>query len=290
MVKNYVFIGFLLLLTTGISSGQHSGKELPEELGMVSYTYRHSFEKDIEKTLDTIQSLGIKNMEFSNLFGADAKELRKMLDERNMVCTSFGVGYDALINNTEEVARNAKILGAEFVRVASIPHGEAFTFENAEKAVEDFNTAGKILKEKYDLTFCYHNHGYEFQPYNNGTFFDYIVENTDPDYVSFEMDVLWVFHPGHDPVELLKKYGNRFKLMHVKDLKKGIKGDYSGSTPVENDVALGTGQLDLPAIIKAAKAAGVKYYYIEDESPNVAVQVPKSIAYLRSLLEQNPKK
>lgn len=285
MAKNFLFIGFLLFLSTSISSAQYAGKELPEELGMVSYTYRHSFEKDIEKTLDTIQSLGIKNMEFSNLFGSDAKELRKMLDERNMVCTSFGVSYDALVNKTEEVARNAKILGADFVRVASIPHGEVFTLENAEKAAEDFNTAGKILKEKYDLTFCYHNHGYEFQPYNNGTFFDYIVEQTDPAYVSFEMDVLWVFHPGHDPVQLLNKYGKRFQLMHVKDLKKGVKGDYSGSTPVENDVALGTGQLDLPAIIKAAKEAQVKYFYIEDESPNVSVQVPESIAYLTRLLE-----
>ncbi len=285
MAKNFLFIGFLLFLSTSISSAQYAGKELPEELGMVSYTYRHSFEKDIEKTLDTIQSLGIKNMEFSNLFGSDAKELRKMLDERNMVCTSFGVSYDALVNKTEEVARNAKILGADFVRVASIPHGEVFTLENAEKAIEDFNTAGKILKEKYDLTFCYHNHGYEFQPYKKGTFFDYIVEQTDPAFVSFEMDVLWVFHPGHDPVQLLNKYGKRFQLMHVKDLKKGVKGDYSGSTPVENDVALGTGQLDLPAIIKAAKEAEVKYFYIEDESPNVSVQVPESIAYLTRLLE-----
>lgn len=285
MAKNFLFIGFLLFLSTSISSAQYAGKELPEELGMVSYTYRHSFEKDIEKTLDTIQSLGIKNMEFSNLFGSDAKELRKMLDERNMVCTSFGVSYDALVNKTEEVARNAKILGADFVRVASIPHGEVFTLENAEKAIEDFNTAGKILKEKYDLTFCYHNHGYEFQPYKKGTFFDYIVEQTDPAFVSFEMDVLWVFHPGHDPVQLLNKYGKRFQLMHVKDLKKGVKGDYSGSTPVENDVALGTGQLDLPAIIKAAKEAQVKYFYIEDESPNVSIQVPESIAYLTRLLE-----
>lgn len=284
MIKNILITCALLSQGIATSLAQNTEKLLPAEMGMVSYTYRYSFEKDIAKTLDTIRALGITNMEFSNLFGSEPEELRKMLDERNMICTSFGVSYDALVNKTEEVARNAKTLGAEFVRVAWIPHEGAFTLEDAKKAIDDFNKAGKILKEKHGLTFCYHNHGYEFQPYEKGTFFDYIVQETDPAYVSFEMDVLWVFHPGEDPVQLLNKYGKRFKLMHVKDLRKGIKGDYSGNTPVINDVALGTGQLDLPAIMKAAKKAGVKYYYIEDESPNVSVQVPQSITYLKSLM------
>ncbi len=282
MIKNILSLCILMSLCVTLSLAQKQKKMLPDDIGMVSYTYRHSFEKDIAKTLDTIQALGIRNMEFSNLFGSEPEALRNMLDERNMICTSFGVSYDALVNNTEEVAQNAKTLGASYVRVAWIPHEGTFSLDDAKKAVEDFNRAGKILKENHGLTFCYHNHGYEFQPYENGTYFDYMAEQTDPAYVSFEMDVLWVFHPGEDPAKLLKKYGKRFKLMHVKDLKKGVKGDYSGHTPVENDVALGTGQLDLPAILKAAKKAGVKYYYIEDESPNVTTQVPQSINFLES--------
>jgi len=71
--------------------------------------------------------------------------------------------------------------------------------------------------------------------------------------------------------------------MHLKDLRKGIAGDASGKTAVENDVALGTGQLDLPKILRAAKKAGVQHYYIEDESPSTATQVPQSLAYLKSL-------
>ncbi len=284
MIQYFLIICTVMGLSFTTALTQQTKKVLPDNLGMVSYTYRHSFEKDIAKTLDTIRALGITNMEFSNLFGSTAKALRQMLDERGMVCTSFGVSYDDLVNKTGEVAQNAKTLGASFVRVAWIPHEDAFTLKDAKKAVKDFNQAGKALKEQHNLTFCYHNHGYEFQPYEQGTFFDYIAEQTDPAYVSFEMDVLWVFHPGADPVQLLQKYSKRFKLMHVKDLKKGVKGDFSGHTPVENDVALGTGQLNLPAIMKAAKKAGVKHYYIEDESPNITVQVPKSIAYLEKLV------
>nr|WKN40407.1 sugar phosphate isomerase/epimerase [Tunicatimonas sp. TK19036] len=254
-----------------------------DKIGMVSYTYRNSFAKDVAKTLDTLQQMGITDMEFSNLFGTTAEELRAMLDERDMYCSSYGVGYDALVNETAEVARQAKVLGAKYVRVAWIPHEDDFTEDDLKKAVADFNQAGKELKEEHDLTFCYHNHGYEFQPYEKGTMYDYLMKQTNPDYVSFEIDVLWVVHPGADPVKLLKKYGDRYKLMHVKDLKKGVKGDFSGGTPKENDVTLGTGQMDFPAIMKAAKKAGVQHYYIEDESPTYYVQVPKSIAYLESL-------
>jgi len=262
---------------------QTSNLLFPEMPGLVSYTHRKSFAKDVAATLDTIQALGFTDMEFSSLFGQEPAALRKLLDERNIICSSYGVGYDDLINKTAEVARNAKALGATYVRVAWFPHEAPFTIEHAKKLVYDFNQVGKILKEEHGLIFCYHNHGYEFRPYQKGTFFDYIVQNTNPDYVSFELDILWAFHPGQDPAHLLNKYGKRFKLMHLKDLRKGVKGDFSGGTPIENDVALGTGQIDLPAVLKAAAKAQVKHYYIEDESDWKSIQVPQSLNYIKTL-------
>lgn len=260
--------------------------DVATSFGMVSYSFRNSFANNVAATLDTVKSLGITNIEFSNLFGKTALELKKLLDERGMICTSYGVSYDDIMNKTAEVANNAKTLGADFVRVAWVPHdkNKGFTPEDAKKTVEDFNKVGGILKNEYGLTFCYHNHGYEFTPFENGTFYDYIVANTKPQYVSFELDILWAFHPGVDPVSLLEKYPNRYKLMHVKDLKKGVKGDFSGGTAVDNDVALGTGQINIPNILKAAKNSSIQYYYIEDESTNVSVQVPISLKYLKNLL------
>ncbi|HSF53254.1 MAG TPA: sugar phosphate isomerase/epimerase [Algoriphagus sp.] len=255
----------------------------PEMPGMVSYTYRTSFSKDLPATLDTLQKMGITDMEFSNLFGHKAADIKKELDKRGMHCSSYGVGYQDLVNKTAQVAEDAKALGAKYVRVAWIPHTKPFTLEKAQETIEAFNTVGKVLKEEHGLTFCYHNHGYEFEPHGDGTLFDLMIQETNPEYVSFEMDILWTFFPGADPATLLKKYGDRFKLMHMKDLKKGVKGNMSGGTPTENDVALGTGQLDIRAIIKAAKEAGVEHFYLEDESPIYYKQVPKSIEYLHSL-------
>ena len=133
------------------------------------------------------------------------------------------------------------------------------------------------------LKFCYHPHGYEFRPYKNGTMFDYMVRNTDPRYVNYEMDVFWVKHPGQDPVALLKKYPNRFLMLHLKDRKPGTEGNQNGNAPDETNVVLGTGDVGIAAIMKEAKKIGIKYYFIEDESPNAVEQIPQSLDFLRKL-------
>jgi sugar phosphate isomerase/epimerase len=283
-MNKFLFATLIIsVLLVGNIEAQSRKALFPNTPGMVSYTYRDSFKKDVAATLDTLQAMGIKDMEFSNLFGKTAADIRTMLDKRDMLCSSFGVSYADLMEKTDQVGANAQTLGAKYVRVAWIPHTAPFDLAAAEKAITDFNAVGKVLKEKYDLTFCYHNHVYEFHPHEDGTLFDLMIQKTDPKYVSYEMDILWTFFPGADPVEYLEKYGDRFPLMHLKDLRKGVEGNMSGGTPVENDVALGTGQLDIPAILVAAKKAKVKHYYIEDESPVYYKQVPQSMEYLKSL-------
>lgn len=280
-MKNNIFI--FLLLSSACAFAQSGEQLFPQQPGVVSYTYRNYFEKDMSGTLDMVKAVGFTDIEFSSLFGKTAAELRTLIDARGIKCSSFGVSYDDLANKTTEVAQNAKTLGAQYVRVAGMPHKGAFTLAEAQKAIEDFNRVGKILKEQYGLDFIYHEHGFEFQPYQGGTLYDYIVKQTDPRYVSFELDILWAFFPGQDPAALLNKYGNRYKALHLKDLKKGVHGNFSGGTTQDNDVALGTGQIDIHAVIIAAKKAGIEHYYIEDESNNVLTQVPQSLAYLKSI-------
>lgn len=266
-------------------SAQKNKKSLyTAPLGVQAYTFRHSFPKDVAATLDTIKMLGFTEIEGSGGKMAP-EEFRKMCEERGITIPSTGAGYEQLVKDPKGVADRAKALGAKYVMTAWIPHKTgAFNFENAKKAVEDFNAAGKVLKEN-GITFCYHVHGYEFWPHENGTLLDYIITNTNPEYVSFEMDIMWTHFGGGDPVALLNKYKDRWKLMHLKDLRKGTPKDRTGLTPDENDVPIGTGELDIPAILKAAKKAGIKHYFIEDESPahEVTDDVPQSIAYLEGL-------
>jgi sugar phosphate isomerase/epimerase len=226
--------------------------------------------------------MGITELEGQEPKGLPPEEFRKLCNERGISIPSIGAGYDDIVRSPGDVIKQAKILGAKYVMVAWIPHGKEFTLDDAKKAVKDFNTVGQILAEA-GLTFCYHNHGYEFGPYEDGTLFDYIAKNTDPKYVSFEIDLLWAFHGGQDPAKLIEKYSTRIKLMHLKDIRKGVANDLTGGTDTKNDVALGTGQIDIPAVLKAARKAGVKHYFIEDESPSYATQIPVTIAYIKSL-------
>ena len=286
MKKHYISILLMSAMAAMLITSCTKKPLYNAPLGVQAYTFRHSFPKDIAATLDTIKMLG-----FTELEGGGGRmapeEFRKLCEERGISIPSTGTSYEQLVEDPKAVADQAKALGAKYVMTAWIPHQKgAFNLENAKKAVEDFNTAGKVLKEN-GITFCYHVHGFEFQPHENGTLMDYIISNTNPEYVSFEMDVMWTHFGGGDPVALLNKYGDRWKLMHLKDLRKGTPKDLTGSTPDENDVPLGTGELDIPGILKAAKKAGVKHYFIEDESPphEVTKELPQSIAYLKSLTE-----
>ncbi len=252
-------------------------------LGGQAYTFRKSWPNGAEATLDIIASMGFTEIEGSAPKGMTAAEFKRACNDRGISIPGTGAGYDQLVKDPQAVVDNAKALGAEFVMTAWIPHkrGE-FNLENAKKAVEDFNAAGKVLKEN-GLTFCYHVHGYEFQPYGKGTLMNYLIENTNPEYVSFEMDIMWTHFGGGDPVKLLKQYGDRWKLLHVKDLKKGAPKDLTGGTGAENDAILGQGEVDIKGIVREANKIGIKHMFIEDESNEPLVQVPQSIAYLKSL-------
>ena len=96
-------------------------------------------------------------------------------------------------------------------------------------------------------------------------------------------------HAGEEQVvmvvrgDLLKKYPNRFLLMHLKDRKPGTPGNQNGNADVETNVVLGTGDVGIAEIIKQAKKSGVKHYFIEDESSRSETQIPQSLKFLKSV-------
>lgn len=278
-------IGLLMSACSGTKKVGKTGESLfVAPIGVQTYSFRNYFPKDVIGTLDKIQAMGITEIEGGTSGRIPPEEYRKLCEDRGITIASTGADFDALANDPQSVVETAQKLGAKFVMCAWVPHDNrgAFDLADAQRAIKVFNSAGKVLKEN-GLTFCYHPHGYEFQPYQKGTLLDYIIEETDPEYVSFEMDVFWAQFGGGDPVALLKKYGDRWKLMHLKDMKKGIKKDLTGGTDVEYNVPLGTGQLDMAGILKEGRKIGIAHYFIEDESSRVMDQVPISIKYLRSL-------
>jgi sugar phosphate isomerase/epimerase len=250
--------------------------------GVVSYTFRNEFKADMAGTFDKVKGFGITDIEMSNLFGQEPAKIRALMDARGISCSSYGAPYNDVLKKTDEVAAVAKILGAKYVRVSLPGSKTPFDKAQATRRAAEMNAMGKQLREKHGLTFVLHNHGMEFVPEGKGTLYDFIHEQTRPEDVSFELDVLWAYLPGADPVAIFEKYGARIPLMHVKDVRKGLPRSWGHKYDSDNDVTLGTGQLDQAAIFAAAKKAGVKQFYLEDESSHSLTQVPLSVAYLKA--------
>lgn len=286
-MKNNCFI--LLLALVGFFApqkvtAQKKGDPLFQApLGIASYTFRDQWKNGVPETLDIIQKMGFKTYEGGAPKGVDPVEFKKMLADRGISIPSTGTGFEELESDPQGVADRAKALGASYVMCAWIPHAKGqFSKADADRAIKAFNAGGKVMKEN-GITFKYHVHGYEFQPYGSGTLFDYLVENTDPNYVSLQMDVMWTHFGGGDPVGLLKKYGKRWVSLHLKDFRKGAPKDMTGLTGPENDVPLGEGELDFPGILREANKIGIKHMFVEDESEKELETLPKSIAYLKKL-------
>lgn len=253
------------------------------EIGLQLYSLRHEFEADVPGTLAKIHEMGIRKVEGGGTYGHSMDEFKSMLKQNALSVVSVGAGYQQLIDDPQSIVDNANAFGAKFVMCAWIPHpGDTFTIEHVQKAAEVFNNAGRLMKEN-GISFNYHIHGYEFRPHEDGTLFDYLVRHTDPQYVNFELDVFWSKQGGQDPVELLKKYPDRFTMLHLKDRAPGTPGSKDGHAPDETNVVLGQGDVNIAGVMEAAREIGIKQYFIEDESPDAVNQIPLSLEYLESL-------
>jgi sugar phosphate isomerase/epimerase len=149
---------------------------------------------------------------------------------------------------------------------------------------QTLNSAGERFRSA-GLQLCYHNHAFEFQPMEGSTPLQVLMQETQKDLVGLEMDVFWVSVGGQDPVQLLKQYSGRVPLIHLKDKAKGSPVQYNESVGAAAFKEVGAGSLDFPAILRAASAAGVKHYFVEqDATPgDPLASLRQSYDYLHSL-------
>lgn len=258
-----------------------------QEVGIITGTARHLTRDNVEEGFRKLQALGIKYLEGATGHRSmPREEYKSLLDKYGFDVVAGGTSFEKL-QQTDSVAaiiENLKYFGAEYAVCYWIPHeNEDFTFEDLKKGIAVFNKAGKQFAEA-GISFLYHAHGYEFRPYPGpGTMYDYMMEHLDPRYVNIEMDVFWMRNPGQNPAELLRKYPGRFPITHLKDRMIGTPDNLKGRQDPERNVVLGSGDVNIAAVMKAARETGVKYHFIEDESSRAASQLPMHLNYLRSL-------
>jgi sugar phosphate isomerase/epimerase len=271
------------LLAAGLGSavlGMGDARRI--NVGLELYSLRDDMKRDLPGTLKRVRQMGFDHVEVPGLYGLSAASFRRALDDAGLKATAFVAPYDQLKNNLADVQANLKTLGARWALLPWINHGDKFERADAERAAKDMNAWSKELNAA-GYKFAYHVHGYEFQPSAEGTLLDLMAQTTDAETVKFQLDTFWIVWPGQDCVALMRRHPMRFRILHLKDLRKGVKGDLSGQAPVDNSVVLGDGVIPWKQVLDIAREQHVEDYFIEDESTKAAEQIPLSLAYLRQL-------
>ena len=253
-------------------------------LGLQLWSLRAQLTASLPSGMAEVKALGFTDIETAGTYNHTAKELKALADANGLKVIGAHIPYERFQKDLDGVIAEAKTLGATYVIVAWVPHATAFDVPQARAAIANFNAWGAKLKAA-GLGFGFHTHGYEFSPLPDGrSAFDVMMNETDPSLVFCEMDVFWVVQAGIDPVKLLEKYPGRFKAFHIKDMRKGAPtGLYQGHAPASDNVIVGQGVMDWPGIVAAGTKAGVKYYFIEDETADPVGNIPPSIEFLKTV-------
>lgn len=236
--------------------------------GLALYTLRDQMKDHPKKILTEVASDGyayIESAGYENgkFYGMEPAEFKAYLEKIGLEPKSTHMAMTTL-ENADELIADAKEVGFEFY-VIPIPPMGMFTFDmetrsmgmkgTAEELADILTTLGKKC-EKAGLKLLYHNHDFEFKKEGDGiTIIDYLLQNTDPKYVNFQMDLYWVTKAGADPVDYFKRYPKRFKAWHVKDMD-----DQGRFAPV------GTGSIDFARILDKKDASGMECYFVEQDA------------------------
>lgn len=246
------------------------------------YPFSHTKAKESWKGVGAM--LGFSG---SGYFGNDIKVFKSILDDHGMTTPSVHSDWDTLVEHMDQLGEAAATLGYEYVVLPAIPDDKRKTSDDYKRVAATFNEIGEQAR-KNGIRFAYHNHGYGLQEEHGKMPLDIIFAETDPDLVFFEMDIYWTTAGGVNPISLLKKYGQRYQLLHLKDMqpKKQFSGDGNDMSQwmemFPYMTSAGEGELGVGEIVKTALDIGAQYFFVEqDLVANPEVALAKSIDYLK---------
>jgi sugar phosphate isomerase/epimerase len=230
-------------------------------IGLQVYSVRNLLPKDFDGTLEKLAAAGYKEVEAAGYFDKTAADFGNALQKAGLKCISTHHQLTQLKTQFNQLIEYGQALGLEYIicswaGVHRDPTRKGdLNLDDWRYVADQFNVIGEKVKAA-GMTFGYHNHVIEFGTENGVIFFDELLKRTDPKVVSFEMDCGWVVGGGHNPVEYLSKFPERFPLLHVKDMVKEPDGKL-------RNVVMGNGFIDYKPIFRAA--TGLKHYFIEQE-------------------------
>lgn len=244
-------------------------------LGVQLYTVRDQAEKNLNQVLAQINKIGYQEVElYWNVYSHPAAELRRMVADNGLRAPSGHFNYDGLAAKLDY----AKALGVQYVICPMLPKDMWNSADGFKKAADQFNRWGEQV-HSMGMQFGFHNHNYEFQKFGNLTGYDILTQNTDAKLVCLEMDCYWITQAGQDPITMLKKFGSRIQLLHLKDRKPGFPTSQQLGPAAEHITEVGSGTIDWKTLLTLAQQQGVKGYFVERDSGSTPAMESIAISY-----------
>ena len=229
-----------------------------ERIGIQLYAVRQQTQRDLPGTLARLAEIGYREVEFAGYFGRSPEQTRALLTQYKLSAPSTHIGYDQLGANWDRALDEALARGHRYVTVPWLPES-ARSAEASRRVADEFNRAGEAARRR-GLRFAYHNHDFEFVRTGDTRPFDVLLAHTDPQNVSFQLDVYWAVKAGADPLALIRQHPTRFTMLHIKD---------SGGPPDHRQVDVGAGTIDFAAILRLdqSQRGVIEHVFIEHDQP-----------------------
>ncbi len=269
--------GFLAAAGAGLAAtllplplAAESGRLGP--IGVQLYTLRSLLPKDFDGTLAALRAIGYREVEFAGYHGRTPRQVRAVLERTGLTAPASHVPFEALRDEPERVLDEAEAVGHRYLVVAWLDQADRQSLRALVRTAAAFNRIGARAGAR-GLRFAYHNHDFEFARVGGRIPYDVLLDDTDPELVSFEMDLFWVAKGGADPLAYFERHPGRFPLVHVKDMAAG-----------QRMVEVGQGHIDWRRIFARRKRAGIEHFFVEhDEPADPLASVRTSYDYLRKL-------
>jgi sugar phosphate isomerase/epimerase len=253
-------------------------------VGVQLYTVRKVLPAKPLETLRAIEQIGYTEVEAT---GDNLDKIWSALKQTSLKAVSVHLDEELFLHPSPKLdaaLEDAKKRGFEYVVCPYIPPKERGGPPVMRHLGETLNKAGATC-QNLGLQLCYHSHAFEYKPAQEGRLLDVLMQSTDPKLVSLELDVMWAYVAGVDPVSVIKQYGSRIPLMHLKNVAAGVSKRFNEDIPASAFRDLGSGELQIAPVLSAAAEAGVKHYFVEqDFAPGDPLEaLRKSFEYLKKL-------
>ncbi len=246
-------------------------------IGVQLYSLRDDARRDLERTIADIAAAGYRDVELlgsMNNFGMPPARLRQVLDRNGLRAPSTHVGGNAL-DDLQRQLDDAQTLGHEYIVVASLPIPGTPTLADYHRWADRLNEAGRVTRER-KIWIGFHNHAGDFAVAGEEAAYDVLAVRTDPSVVRLQLDTGNLAMAGRDPIEYLKRFGDRYWLFHIKDVPR------LGAT---TDTELGTGIIDFRRLLAGIDRIDEKLLFVEQETyPGAPLDsVRRDFSYISSL-------